>query len=493
MQPVPLSEDAPSDNERTKRRRKAIFCCCVVALLVAIVGTVLLVVRLEEDAKAHALFHSEQPPPSPPSAPPAPLAPWPPGLPAPANSGSKGGAWVFRPLATGGFDVEYVFSPAVPPPATPPPAAPPPVTPLPAEPPPSAPPAPPVVIVPCGGSANAQLYGLRTQADCELAMQTFGPAGGTLTLEGSALFDVGRRLCFVQVPTQQFYFTTTPDRGNKWQFCDMEPMGLFTCWCHNDPWFPPPAAPLPPAAPHVCDDSCSNDHRVMGASYSYAAFDPSDDMIGNGRCDDGGPGSTTGLCYWGTDCTDCGSRTAAPPWPPIVPPPPLPPPPSPPPPSPSPPPPSPSPPPPPPPSPPPPPPPSAPPPSPPPPSPPATSSPCMPSSVALTASGSGATLTYVLDGSTSTQLVAPDTPYAFTGTAMASHPLAVIAYDTSDGCAVTTSCLNGAAFAGHGELYCTGSGSTFSFSAGCVGKSISMACYIHGPMGPNRLTVSSAC
>ena len=136
---------------------------------------------------------------------------------------------------------------------------------------------------------------------------------------------------------------------------------------------------------------------------------------------------------------------------------------------------------------------SLPPPSPPPPSPPATSSLCMPSSVELTASGSGATLTYVLDGSTSTQLVAPDTPYAFTGTAMASHPLAVIAYNTNDGCAVTTSCLNGAASAGHGELYCTGSGSTFSFSAGCVGKSISMACYIHGPMGPNRLTVSSAC
>ena len=30
---------------------------------------------------------------------------------------------------------------------------------------------------------------------------------------------------------------------------------------------------------------------------------------GNGVCDDGGPGSSTGACGPGTDCTDCGVRT----------------------------------------------------------------------------------------------------------------------------------------------------------------------------------------
>ena len=100
---------------------------------------------------------------------------------------------------------------------------------------------------------------------------------------------------------------------------------------------------------------------------------------------------------------------------------------------------------------------------------------------------------YLLDGVSTVYRVGAST-YTITSTIMGNHPLAVIADDTSDGCAVTTSCLNGAAFAGHGELYCTGSGSTFSFSAGCDGKTISMACYIHGPMGPNRLLVdTSAC
>jgi hypothetical protein len=31
-------------------------------------------------------------------------------------------------------------------------------------------------------------------------------------------------------------------------------------------------------------------------------------FAGNGDCDDGGPGSVTSACDFGTDCADCGER-----------------------------------------------------------------------------------------------------------------------------------------------------------------------------------------
>tara|TARA_Y100000748_G_scaffold255458_1_gene221621 strand:- start:125 stop:469 length:345 start_codon:yes stop_codon:yes gene_type:complete len=111
----------------------------------------------------------------------------------------------------------------------------------------------------------------------------------------------------------------------------------------------------------------------------------------------------------------------------------------------------------------------------------------MPSTIELTASGG----VLLLDGSSQTWIVGSNT-YTITSSVMGSHPLAVIADDTSGGCAVTTSCLNGAALTKNGELYCTGSGSTYAFSNGCNGKTISLDCYVHGAMGAaGRLTVSN--
>lgn len=112
----------------------------------------------------------------------------------------------------------------------------------------------------------------------------------------------------------------------------------------------------------------------------------------------------------------------------------------------------------------------------------------MPTSVELTVSGG----VLLLDGSQSTQTVGSNT-YTITSSIMGSHPLAVIADDTSGGCAVTTSCQNGAAFVAQGELYCTGGGSTFAFSAECDGTTISLDCYIHGAMGgAGRFVVSTS-
>jgi len=69
---------------------------------------------------------------------------------------------------------------------------------------------------------------------------------------------------------------------------------------------PPPSPPLPtPARPiwygsTVCLESCVH--------------------TADGDCDDGGPGAEYVLCEWGTDCIDCGSRSALPPPPPPLPP-----------------------------------------------------------------------------------------------------------------------------------------------------------------------------
>lgn len=77
-------------------------------------------------------------------------------------------------------------------------------------------------------------------------------------------------------------------------------------------WFvPPPSPPLPPFVPaspayppfHTCTNLCAY------------AFD--------NRCDDGGPGADYADCFSGTDCQDCGPRSEfAPPPSPTLPPPP---------------------------------------------------------------------------------------------------------------------------------------------------------------------------
>ena len=56
---------------------------------------------------------------------------------------------------------------------------------------------------------------------------------------------------------------------------------------------PPPSPPPPPFPPLSCSDSCP-----------YPMF------IGDGVCDDGGPGAEYAYCAWGTDCTDCAQRIA---------------------------------------------------------------------------------------------------------------------------------------------------------------------------------------
>jgi len=55
--------------------------------------------------------------------------------------------------------------------------------------------------------------------------------------------------------------------------------------------YQPPSPPLAPGA--LCSNTC--------------------DFRSDGSCDDGGDGSSFGYCELGTDCDDCGSRTAPPP------------------------------------------------------------------------------------------------------------------------------------------------------------------------------------
>jgi hypothetical protein len=62
----------------------------------------------------------------------------------------------------------------------------------------------------------------------------------------------------------------------------------------------PTPTPTPTATATICFDSC-------GTNNAWA---------GDGACDDGGPGSTHNICTFGYDCTDCGSRVDPTPAPP---------------------------------------------------------------------------------------------------------------------------------------------------------------------------------
>ena len=96
---------------------------------------------------------------------------------------------------------------------------------------------------------------------------------------------------------------------------EQAPVGTAWRWCEQPPAPPrvPPLAPYvspPPSAPGcLCRNSCVE-----------VAFD--------GFCDDGGPGSESDFCDFGTDCADCGQprclpspQPRQPPQPPVVPPP----------------------------------------------------------------------------------------------------------------------------------------------------------------------------
>lgn len=76
----------------------------------------------------------------------------------------------------------------------------------------------------------------------------------------------------------------------------------------------------------ACDDGCACDADCRGGCACDVGpgcdcgCDPDCTMElcsdtceyqGDGECDDGGPGSATDLCAFGTDCSDCGSRTPA--------------------------------------------------------------------------------------------------------------------------------------------------------------------------------------
>lgn len=135
---------------------------------------------------------------------------------------------------------------------------------------------------------------------------------------------------------------------------------------------PPPPSPLPPSPlpsppppppspPNECSNTCSIyasdgicDDGGPGSSYGLCpsgtdcadcgervCSDACYSYTSDGDCDDGGLGSEFMYCPYGSDCTDCGARGIASPPPPLPPspppslPPPLPPPPSPPPPRPS--------------------------------------------------------------------------------------------------------------------------------------------------------------
>ena len=67
----------------------------------------------------------------------------------------------------------------------------------------------------------------------------------------------------------------------------------------------------------VCDDDAYAiaETSACDAGSDYTDCNPGSSICedtclwaGDGECDDGGTGSTTDLCTWGTDCTDCGIR-----------------------------------------------------------------------------------------------------------------------------------------------------------------------------------------
>ena len=82
----------------------------------------------------------------------------------------------------------------------------------------------------------------------------------------------------------------------------------------------PPPLDVPPLAPPNC--YCSNE-CLMFTSYLENSADQT--YVGDGVCDDGGPGAYYSTCLLGTDCDDCGTPRCAP-SPPPNPPPPVPPP-----------------------------------------------------------------------------------------------------------------------------------------------------------------------
>ncbi len=64
--------------------------------------------------------------------------------------------------------------------------------------------------------------------------------------------------------------------------------------------------PSPPttSSTAVCTNTCTS--TFLGQEYS---------VVGDGICDDGGPGAELRLCSYGADCDDCGPREARPPGP----------------------------------------------------------------------------------------------------------------------------------------------------------------------------------
>ena len=76
--------------------------------------------------------------------------------------------------------------------------------------------------------------------------------------------------------------------------------------------FPPPGAPPPPLAPPnavVCSNACTRPASVGGHLGGHQAMPHGT----NGVCDDGGSGSQSAVCAYGSDCDDCGPRASQPP------------------------------------------------------------------------------------------------------------------------------------------------------------------------------------
>lgn len=69
------------------------------------------------------------------------------------------------------------------------------------------------------------------------------------------------------------------------------------------------ASPRPPPPGPNCRDNCLNPRT------GYADFR----HMSNDICQDGGPGSESSICQYGTDCSDCGVRAMPPPSPPSPP------------------------------------------------------------------------------------------------------------------------------------------------------------------------------
>jgi len=115
-----------------------------------------------------------------------------------------------------------------------------------------------------------------------------------------------------------------PAEFGYWEFSD----GLLECSTPRSPPSPllppsppgpPPLPPSPPPTPppatpnSVCTNTCPN------SPYPLSLFGPG---VGrHGFCDDGGDGSGSSICDFGTDCNDCGPRVlpSPPPSPPSPP------------------------------------------------------------------------------------------------------------------------------------------------------------------------------